>query len=73
MLLWGNRPGARADMHQVLWELQAEHVLGCPLVVSYLNFSGLCELDIQAGLSLQGCWKLGLEPSLSSCGLLPRV
>lgn len=44
---------------------------GCPMMVSYLNFSPLSEHPGEAGVSL-GCWKQGLEAFLS-CGLLFRV
>lgn len=44
----------------------------CVLMLSYLNFSPLCEHPGRAGV-FQGCWKLGLEPFSSSCGLLPRI
>lgn len=44
----------------------------CVLMLSYLNFSPRCEYPRRAGV-FQGCRKLGLEPLLSSRGLLPRV
>lgn len=44
----------------------------CVLMLSYLNFSPRCEHPHRAGV-FQGCRKLGLEPLLSSRGLLPRV
>lgn len=44
---------------------------GCPVMVSYLNFSPLSEHPGEAGVS-PGCWKQGLEAFLS-CGLLFRV